>query len=252
MRREGKLNGTVSIVFMIAFLVISAGNSAGSMPGMDTDLGDSHASFWGERSDQRSSRFAGGDGSASNPFQVSNVYELQNVSNNVNAHYVIVNDINASITAAWNGQRGFDPITAFNGTLDGQNFTVSNLTIDRSEDYVGLFGTIAQLGEVKNIGLVDVDVSGERYVGALAGSNDNIVENCYSTGSVYGTNYLGGLVGDKRRQREQLPSQRVCVGELLCRGTDRLSRGWHRGGLPRVWFCQWFQVHRGADRADLC
>ncbi len=39
------------IFIMMVLMVVSVCNSAGSVPGMDTDLGDSNASFWGEFSD---------------------------------------------------------------------------------------------------------------------------------------------------------------------------------------------------------
>ena len=48
MWKRGKLKAITTVVLMIAMIAVSVGDSAGSMPGMDTDLGDSDASFWGE------------------------------------------------------------------------------------------------------------------------------------------------------------------------------------------------------------
>jgi flagellin-like hook-associated protein FlgL len=52
-------------------------------------------------------------------------------------------------------------------------------------------------GTVKNLGIEDCYISGAGYfVGALAGkAYFGQIENCYSTGYVQGTNYVGGLVG---------------------------------------------------------
>ena len=51
MGRRGKLKAIVTIVLAIGLTSVLVGDSAGSMPGMDTDLGDSDASFWGEDAD---------------------------------------------------------------------------------------------------------------------------------------------------------------------------------------------------------
>ncbi|MCD6110088.1 MAG: hypothetical protein J7K08_00200, partial [Thermoplasmata archaeon] len=34
---------------------------------------------------------------------IHNVYELQNMSNNLSGNYALANDINASVTKTWNG-----------------------------------------------------------------------------------------------------------------------------------------------------
>jgi len=85
----------------------------------------------------------------------------------------------------------------FNGTFDGQNKTISNLTINRSgsDMYQGLFGRISSsAGPVQNLGLENVDIAGGSYVGGVAGVGRNI-NNCWVTGTVRGTNYVGGVAG---------------------------------------------------------
>ncbi|MFW3145321.1 MAG: hypothetical protein ACMUIE_00735, partial [Thermoplasmatota archaeon] len=57
-----------------------------------------------------SASFAGGSGTLSDPYQISNVTQLQNMSSDLNAHYILINNINASDTINWNGGLGFDPI----------------------------------------------------------------------------------------------------------------------------------------------
>ena len=67
--------------------------------------------------------FAGGDGSIGDPYQISNVIELQSMELDLNAHYILINDINASVTSTWNGGAGFMPVgnetSGFAGSLDG-------------------------------------------------------------------------------------------------------------------------------------
>lgn len=88
----------------------------------------------------------------------------------------------------------------FTGTFDGNGYVISNLRIDlsaTSTDGVGFFGYV--LGAtIKNVGLVDVDVTGHAHVGAVAGNADSsLFSSIYVTGSVEGTGDLvGGIVGD--------------------------------------------------------
>jgi hypothetical protein len=81
----------------------------------------------------------------------------------------------------------------FSGTYDGAGFTITNLYINRpGKNNIGLFGFTT--GILKNIGLLNVDITGQDYVGAIGGDL-NSTENCYSTGLVNGNSYVGGLWG---------------------------------------------------------
>ena len=114
-------------------------------------------------------------------------------------------DIDASATktdtANW-GTAGFNPIgnrsNKFNGTFDGLGFTISNLYINRPSQYdVGLFG-YSNNATIINIGLNNVDITGNSYVGGLLGYKyGGTISNSYATGSVDGNNDVGGLVGYK-------------------------------------------------------
>lgn len=130
------------------------------------------------------------------PTEISNAEELQNMKNDLDGDYVLVDDIDAS------GIENFEPIgggtgrKAFTGTFEGNGHTISNLTIDRpgTRD-VGLFGR-AEGGTVKNVSLEDVDVTGGDYVGGLVGWNwGGHVTNSYVTGEVSGGIVVGGLIG---------------------------------------------------------
>ncbi|HNS21324.1 MAG TPA: GLUG motif-containing protein [Sedimentisphaerales bacterium] len=93
------------------------------------------------------------------------------------------------------------PIQLFTGAFDGNDHTISHLTIS-GVSCVGLFGRLKYSGEVRNLGLVGVDVSGYRYVGGIAGISDGgRITDCCSTGRIVaiqsntGGFYAGGLVG---------------------------------------------------------
>ncbi len=146
-----------------------------------------------------------GSGTASDPYQISNLTTLNETRENLTAHYELVSDINASETRNWNGGKGFKPIGnstsgfEFQGTLDGNDYSIENLTIDRgSESYVGLFGYLGSTAEVGNLSLKSVNVSGDYYVGGLAGSSEQgHVEQAYVSGNVSGGRYVGGVLGDQ-------------------------------------------------------
>ena len=147
----------------------------------------------------RASGFVGGDGTVGAPYQIQNVDQLQAMWDNLSAHYVLINDIDASGTVNWDNDAGFEPIgnlsDPFNGTFDGNGYIISDLLINRtSTNYVGLFGSTSGTFEIKKIGLVDVDVSGTRYVGALVGDNYGPLTNPMLPGNVSGYRGGGGLV----------------------------------------------------------
>ncbi len=113
----------------------------------------------------------------------------------MDGRYKLMVDIDASETIGWDGGKGFKPLVLA-GSFDGNGHVIRNLYINRvGEDYVGLFGYVGSGGEVRNLGLENVQVSGRDYVGGLVGENWGTVSGCYSTGSVLGGSSVGGLVG---------------------------------------------------------
>ena len=127
--------------------------------------------------------------------------ELQFMKYDLDANYVMVSDVDASITSSWGGGVGFDPAgdstTAFTGSFDGQNHTISSLYINRpAEDRIGLFG-YTNGASTQDVGLININVTGNNRVGGLAGYNEfSSITNSYVTGSVMGNgDSIGGLVG---------------------------------------------------------
>jgi hypothetical protein len=144
--------------------------------------------------------YAGGFGTEDFPFQIADVNQLQAMNMNLEAHFVLINDIDATDTENWNSGAGFVPIAfpnnRFTGSLDGNDFKVDGLFINRPEaDNVGLFSTIRQ-GYVSNLGITNVNITADRSVGGLTGDLDgNSVTNVYVTGTVNGDSNVGGLIG---------------------------------------------------------
>nr|WP_256701715.1 YDG domain-containing protein [Burkholderia sp. SRS-W-2-2016] len=136
--------------------------------------------------------------------------DLQGINGNLSGNYALGSDIDATATSGWNSGAGFTPIGnggQFSGTFDGLGHAVKGLTINSSGyfGYGGLFSALGQGGVIRNVGLVNANVStgtnmgygyGFGYVGALVGFNYGSIVNSYTTGSVSTVEgIVGGLVG---------------------------------------------------------
>ena len=82
------------------------------------------------------------------------------------------------------------------GEFDGNGHKILSLTFNSDfASQVALFGYLASGGEVTQLGVENVNVTGAYLVGGLVGGNDGIVSNSYSSGNVTGDDYVGGLIG---------------------------------------------------------
>ncbi len=191
--------------------ILSLNASAGGTP---TYLSDPTAAIWTGITDFRISsgklnRFTG-TGSLATPYVIYDVYGLQGMQGfrDSGIYFQLDDSIDASSTLGWNGGLGFDPVGSstastenaptdpFMGTLNGRNFIITGLKINRpSENFVGLFGATKD-ATIKNLGLGGGSVVGGDNVGSLVGYNFNTsVADFYASTSVSGGNYVGGLVG---------------------------------------------------------
>ena len=102
------------------------------------------------------------------------------------------NWVKIGASSPYNGQ------AIFTGSYDGQGFSITGLIID-GEDRTdnGFFSTIGDGAVVKNLSLIDAEVTGSReYAGILAARNRGTVENVFTSGSVTGNFYsFGGIIG---------------------------------------------------------
>lgn len=150
--------------------------------------------------------FTQGDGSESNPYQITNAAQMQLLSSRnaeyKDKHFVLTADIDLSSIASWT------PIAAFSGTLDGNGKTITGLKIGSAENpetaltgkLVGLFGAMS--GTVK-----DLTVNAEIYVqdtsswpacGILVGQLSGTLDHCRTEGTINVSRvqtHAGGLVG---------------------------------------------------------
>jgi hypothetical protein len=126
-----------------------------------------------------------GSGTEEAPYQITNVHQLQEMNDDLSAHYILMKDIDASETrvwkeeSEWNEGEGFVPIgifewgepsLAFTGTLDGQGYKISDLYINRpDEDYVAIFRCVADNGVIKNVIIDNAKIIGSENAGILVG-----------------------------------------------------------------------------------
>ena len=110
-----------------------------------------------------------------------------------------------AVMANWTEGDGWLPIgvgdSGFEGTFEGNSNTISNLYINRTTalnnpGMVGLFGRVTYSGELLNIALAGVNVTGLSRVGALTGANyGGTIHGAQTDGSVSGGREVGGLAG---------------------------------------------------------
>jgi hypothetical protein len=137
-----------------------------------------------------------GSGTRDDPYQISNAMELGAVVHySPSAHYRLAASLDLS------GIRWATAVVPrLGGTFDGDGHTISHLTI-HGTSYLGLFRLVRSGAEIKNLGVVDVNVVGSGpYVGALAAASGGAVMGCYSTGAISSSgtgecSCIGGLVG---------------------------------------------------------
>ena len=149
-----------------------------------------------------------GNGSISNPFKVYDAATLNKVGSGtdgwtLSAHYILIQNINIA-------EQSFTPIgdnnaisNNFTGTFNGNNKTISGLTIDSAvAGGQGLFGAIGGAAEIKNLTLTGVNIGATTMTsvyngGGIAGQNNGAtVKNCNVSGIIKGFEYIGGVVGN--------------------------------------------------------
>ncbi len=85
----------------------------------------------------------------------------------------------------------------FQGVFNGNDWKISNLTIEKSNNhYQGLFG-FTNNATIKNVNIVECDIEGQNHTGGIIGYNyvGSTIENCTVTGNIKGSANCGGIVG---------------------------------------------------------
>lgn len=149
-----------------------------------------------------------GAGTLGDPFIITTCDQLQEMEDDLgaegNATYYRLNGagntIDCSASSGWNGGLGFDPIgslaTPANIFLFANGNQIADLAINRpEEDYVGLFGYMADDSGVSGGLFIGGTISGNDYVGLVAGYSLGDASNVTAQGFIDGNDYVGGAFG---------------------------------------------------------
>ena len=141
------------------------------------------------------SDFAGGFGTKENPYLIETAEQLNKVRNYLDKHFKQIDNID--LIAFDNWEPIGDEDNPFSGSLDGNNKIITNLKINKTdENYLGLFNRISEESMIFNLGLQDVNISGNGYIGGITGRNYGEIVNSYVTGDIeVSGDYVGGITG---------------------------------------------------------
>ena len=139
-------------------------------------------------------------------YTVTSADGLINVAELVNGGKTDINIIlgkNIDLTG-----KGWTPIGTnyekrYKGTFDGRGHTIKGLTVTTNDQFVGLFGYLDRAGTVKNVVMEGIQITSNHMLmsgntGGVVGYSWGTIENCSVSGSVSGTNCVGGVVGSQK------------------------------------------------------
>ncbi len=139
------------------------------------------------------SSFAGGSGTSVDPYIIETGGQLLLMRNYSSKCFRLANNIDLNN----NNWLPFE----FSGTLDGDNYVISNLFINRNTDEQGLF-SVLRGGVVKNLSVSGaiIKAGSHNSVGVIAGDfQKGEIKNCWvyltNTSSILGNLNVGGIVG---------------------------------------------------------
>ena len=137
-------------------------------------------------------------------YTVTSADGLMNVAELVNGGKTDINitlDKNIDLTG-----KGWTPIgtsfdNSYKGTFDGGGHTITGLTVTTNDQFVGLFGYLNRAGMVKNVVMEGIQITSNHMfgcIGGVVGYSWGTIENCSVSGSVSGTDCVGGVVGSQK------------------------------------------------------
>lgn len=144
---------------------------------------------------------AGGLGTTIAPYEITTINQLDAVRNADSCKYKIMNDIDASATSTWNGGEGWNSLyLGSNGHIDGQNFKVTSLTINKNGGFDGIFSYV--YGRLENIEFDGVSMMATGNSSGMIGYIDSsaVIDNVRISNSHFestnpGGDSFGGLYG---------------------------------------------------------
>jgi hypothetical protein len=158
--------------------------------------------------------FAAGTGEPNDPYQIATSEQLVSIGsdpNLLNKHFILIDDIDLDPNLP--GGRVFSEAVIapsrimwahvpyihclpYTGDFNGNGHIIRNLFINAEGEwavYIGLFGCIK--GQVRNMRLENIKISGTYIVGGLTGSNQGTITACSISGTITGQTEVGAIAG---------------------------------------------------------
>ncbi|MBR1665569.1 MAG: dockerin type I repeat-containing protein [Bacteroidaceae bacterium] len=145
-------------------------------------------------------QFSGaGNGTAEDPYQITNAVELYQLRNNLTSSFILMNDLDLTDWLAENSpETGWGAVGTdaqpFQGVFDGNGKTIKYFINHSSKVYAGLFG-YTSYATIKNLN-VEGDVIASSGGGIIGNASRTVIINCTFRGNVQTAGYSGGIVGD--------------------------------------------------------
>ena len=137
-------------------------------------------------------------------YTVTSADGLMNVAELVNGGKTDINitlDKNIDLTGKDWTPIGTSFDNSYKGTFDGGGHTITGLTVTTNDQFVGLFGYLNRAGMVKNVVMEGIQITSNHMfgcTGGVVGYSWGTIENCSVSGSVSGTDCVGGVVGSQK------------------------------------------------------
>ncbi|NIJ44873.1 hypothetical protein FHR24_001312 [Wenyingzhuangia heitensis] len=175
-------------------------------------------------------QYGGGDGSQSNPYLINSSTDLIQLTQNSNhwdtSYFKLTANINMeglSFTSIGNS------IKKFSGSFNGNNKTISNLTVTPNEvnEGTGFFGSFN--GTVFNLGIENITITALNInrVGGLVGyMSGGSIKQCFTNGGIINVGsagWTGGIVG-------VMWDGETCVVQN-CYSSTTITANWGSGGV---------------------
>ncbi|WP_316559468.1 GLUG motif-containing protein [Methanimicrococcus stummii] len=195
-------------------------------------------------------------GSFEDPYQITTIEQLDEIRNHLNSNFVLMNDLDFSESDVDNwlpiGKEKIinDLYCNFEGSLNGNNKTISNLVIDFPDEvYNGFFyavwdGSVSNLNfenasvpskssnvgilaaligpnaTVENVGIFNSTVTGEMYVGILSGISvaNSTISNCTIQNSTIESESAGAVSSTNRADIMNVHVSNCTIKAVYCGG----------------------------------
>ena len=137
-------------------------------------------------------------------YTVTSADGLMNIAKLVNGGKTDINitlDKNIDLTGKDWTPIGTSFDNSYKGTFDGGGHTITGLAVTTNDQFVGLFGYLNRAGTVKNVVMEGIQITSNHMfgcTGGVVGYSWGTIENCSVSGSVSGTDCVGGVVGSQK------------------------------------------------------